>query len=185
MLKNRQKYGICIALLTKNEGNNMAKKHSDEVAAMVAAKKEALRYDSVVENADFSFPETKTNKAIMTMDSESKKLSAKDACIAVNYYYNDDRVIRCVMQPCGDVYVTKYKDNKEECCVVVNEKVKEGILIDKDNEIKEIPSNDKKTKFAKRVSTQSIRLWKGYFEGKHKTTNQKNMGKLYEQVIMR
>jgi hypothetical protein len=141
-----------------------------KLSQKVMNKKEALRCDSVVVNRkDFCFPNKKVNKAVMYMSKDSKQLQAKDADITVDYYNNDKLVIRCVMQPCGDIYVTDYNDNQNsKQTICVNPNCKEGILLT-DYSMESLLANDKRTQFAKRVSSQSMILWKDYVDGKHLT----------------
>ena len=140
-----------------------------KLSQKVMNKKEALRCDRVVVKRDFCFPDKKVNKAVMYMSEDSKQLPTKDANIKVDYYNNDKLIIGCVMQPCGDIYVTNYNDNqKPEQTVCVNPKCKEGILLT-DYSMESLSTNDKRTQFAKRVSSQSMTLWKGYVDGKHLT----------------
>ena len=137
---------------------------------MVVDKKEALRKDMVeVKRSDFCFPNKKVNKAFMYMSEDCRECRAQDASITVDYYNDNKRVVRCVMQPCGDVYVTNYDDKeKAERTVCVNPNHKEGILLT-EYDMKNLSSSDERTRFAKRVCSQSMELWKGYVAGKYLT----------------
>ena len=150
----------------------MVRKYSQRIMN----KKEALRHDQVeLKRKDFCFPGVKTNKAVMTMSFDCRDMSPQHASITVNYYNDDQKVIESVMQPCGDVYVTNYNNEGiAERTVCVNPNCKEGILLTADD-MQNLSDVDEKTRFAKRVSSQSIALWKGYAEGKYLTDNEKKI----------
>ena len=156
----------------------MVRKYSQKVTD----KKEALRNDCVeVKRSDFCFPNMKVNKAIMRMSKDSLDRSAKEAGITVHYYNDDQYLVECAMQTCGDIYVTTYDVGykpKETICV--NPNCKEGVLLTADD-IENLSASDKRTLFAKRIASQSQALWKGYVEGKYPTNNEKNMVEFLRQ----